>query len=487
MVRLAAVVLALALCLVPVAGANASPRQLTILQDDQVFMGWSRHDPDQAMAEAKALGADAIRTTLTWEYVSPRPHSNRRPEGFDVADPDSRGYDWTPYDRLIRAASRNGLKVLVNVSGSLPHWASEQPRRCQSRCVWKPRPDLFGQFVEAVARRYGPRVWMYSVWNEPNLGSWLLPQARRTRFGVVDVAGKAYRQLWLSAWRAVARSDPAKRNRVLFGETAAIAEPIPTLLSALCLDPLGRPYRGRLRRLQGCSHPRRLRIGGIAHHPYNKSATGSWHTRTRIPTSLSIAYLWRLRKLMRTAARRGRIPGGRGIWVTEFGFQSRPPDRRHGLGLRRQARQLNESERLFFADRSVRAIAQFELFDAPVVTQYNTGLRFKSGRRKPAYDAFRLPLVVTRLSRNRVEVWGCARPSNGRRRVEIYARRRRGRYRLVARRRTNPSGYFRVQIRRRDAARLVWRVYRTRVRPAGVSVLYRSRAATAGGPIHYLR
>jgi len=486
-VRLLLVLLALAICLALPGSAAASPRQLTIMQDDQVFMGWSSHDPKAGMDEVQRLGADVIRTTLVWEYVAPRPRSDHMPAGFDIADPNSPGYDWASYDRVVRLARAAGLRVLVNIAGAIPHWASAQPRRCHQRCVWKPRASLFGRFASAVARRYRGKVWMYSVWNEPNLAAWLQPSVRRTRYGVVDLQAKAYRQLWMSAWRAIARDDPGRRNRVLFGETAAIGEPIPTLYAALCLDPRGRPFRGHMRALQGCRHARRLPVGGFAHHPYNRAATGSWRTLTRIPTSLSIAYLWRLSRLMRVAARRHRIPGGRGVWVTEFGYQTRPPDRVHGISLWRQARELNESERLFFADRHVRAFSQYELFDAPSVVQYNTGLRFQGGRHKPSYDAFRLPLVVTRLSRNRVEVWGCARPSYGVRRVRLLARRPGGRSKLVARPRTNSQGYFRIRIGRRSASRLIWRLERTLASATGQPITYRSRAAHVGGRVHYSR
>jgi hypothetical protein len=486
-VRLVPVLLALAVCLALPGSAAASPRQLTIMQDDQVFMGWSNHDPERAMAEARTLGADVIRTTLVWEYVAPHPRRNRKPAGHDIADPNSPGYRWGPYDRVIGLARKYGLKVLVNVTGSIPHWASAQPRRCRRRCVWKPRPSLFGRFVQAVARRYRGQVSMYSIWNEYNLGAWLLPQTRRSRFGPVDVAGRAYRQLWLAGWRGIRRRDPPRRNKVLFGETAAIAEPIPSLLAALCLDPLGRPFRGGLRQLQGCRHPKKLPIAGFAHHPYNRSATGSWRTRTRIRTSLSLGYLWRLSRLSRLAARRHRIPRRRGVWVTEFGYQSRPPDRVHGLRLGHHARVLNESERLFFADPHVRAFSQYEVFDAAAVRQYNTGLRLKGGRHKPAYDAFRLAMVVTRLSRNRVEVWGCARAGRGPRRVSIFARRRgRKKATSVARPLTNSRGYFRIRIRRRNASRLLWRAYRTRVDGYGnITGRYGGRLTKAGRRVHY--
>ena len=55
-------------------------------------------------------------------------------------------------------------------------------------------------------------------------------------------------------------------------------------------------------------------------------------------------------------------------------------------------------------------MAQYELTDVPQADQFNTGLRFVGGSKKPAYDAYRVPIVVTRRSANSVEVYGEVRP-----------------------------------------------------------------------------
>ena len=136
------------------------------------------------------------------------------------------------------------------------HWASERPSVCPHRiggyrslgksCYWKPRPDLFGKFVAAVAKRYRGQVSLYSIWNEPNLEHYLYPQKGRGSRGPVDVAAKRYRSLWYAGYRAIRRHDPARRNKVLFGETAAISSPLDTLYAALCLNEQGRPFTGSL-------------------------------------------------------------------------------------------------------------------------------------------------------------------------------------------------------------------------------------------------
>ena len=69
--------------------------------------------------------------------------------------------------------------------------------------------------------------------------------------------------------------------------------------------------------------------------------------------------------------------------MTEFGFQTNPPDRKRGQSLARHARSINEADRLFFGDRRVVAVSQFTLFDAPEPPKedvYNTGLRLNDGR-----------------------------------------------------------------------------------------------------------
>lgn len=502
-VRLAAVALALAAvgAAVAPAAADAAPRQISIIQDDATFVyGKNGHDPEAAVAEAKALGVDVIRVFMSWHAVSPNRDLPVAPVGFDVSDPDSPGYAWGLYDQMVLRARRHGLKLALVISPPIPFWASEEPWRCPHRiggyanltlsCMWKPSLDLYSQFVEAVVRRYGTRadgpyggeVVLWSFWNEPNLEHYLYPQFARSRFGPVDWAAVRYREMWLAGYRAIARHDPRSRRRVLFGDTAAISAPMRTLYAALCLDPSGRPFRGRMRALHGCRRVRRLPIAGLALHPYNNFAIGSVFSRTPIKDALPMAYLGRAHELLDRAARYRRIPRRRPIYITEFGFQSSPPDPRgEALPLRRHAAAINEAERLFYGDRRIRSVAQYELFDVPDPADFNTGLRLPEGAHKPAYDAYRMPLVVTRLRRHLVEVWGAVRPAERRVRATVEIARGRGAGRVIRRPRTNPAGYYRFRLRRRNAHRLRYRA--TWTTPDGETL--RSRIAAPGRPIRY--
>ncbi len=441
--------------------ASANTKQLSLLQDDREFLGGTGEDLNSAAAELKNLGVDILRTNVNYNKVYRTPTDRKKPRGFYTSNYNSSQYDWSRVDRLVKLARDNGVKVMMTITGPGPFFTSQNPSKCRRLpCTYKPKTNEFKAFVAAVAKRYRGRVSYYALWNEPNIGkTWLTPRwARKRGVGRIDYAAAKYRQLYIAGQKAIAKYDRARRNRVLFGETAAIASPLPFIRAALCLDPRGRPFRGRRARATGCSgRVRKITTAGFAVHPYNQGGNGTPRTKTRTRTSLPIAYMPRLHRVINGAAKRRRIAGGRGIYVTEFGYQSNPPDRVSNVNLREQAQYINESDRLFFSDRRVRWVAQYELTDVPQEDQFNSGLRLVGGQRKPAYEAYRMPIVVTRLSGSRVEVYGQARPG-GRSTIAIQAHASGKNYTTVRNVRTNSRGVFRVKIKKKNAFRLRWRL-----------------------------
>jgi hypothetical protein len=488
-ILLLALLALVALAAVP-AMASASSRQSSTMEDDAVFLGLTKQNPDKALAEAKYLGADSIRVFVVWSRVSPSPKSRTIPAGFDPADPNSPGYDWSLYDAFMKRARAHGLKVILSLSAEIPYWASNQPSKCPHHiggyknlalsCMWKPSATRFGQFAHAVAKRYKGQTSQFSLWNEPNLEHQLYPQVQK---GVPDYGAKQLRSLWVAGYKGVTSADPSLRNRVLYGETAAISSPMDTLYAALCLDQNGKPFKGRAAVAQGCTHPGKLPIGGLAVHPYNKDAVGNVFTRSFTKDSMSMAYLSRATRLLRDAEKYKRIPKGRGIYITEFGFQSKPEDRK-GLSLQSQARAINEADRLFFGDPRVKSVSQFELYDSPELPHddvYNTGLREKNGKLKPSWAAYRMPLVVTKISADEVEVWGQVRPATRSTRVALLAGRPGTTPKRIGSPATNPAGYFRIRVKRGSAATLRYRF--TWPSPNGET--FSSRTAVAGRAIGY--
>jgi len=471
--------------LVAPGAASAGKNQLSLIQEDRELLGSSPgRDPADTMAEIASLGVDVIRTNIIFYKVYRDPSARQRPDGFDAANPDSPEYNWAATDRLVQLAQANGLRVLATITGPGPHFTSRTPGRCKTvPCPFNPRPSDFGKFAAAVAKRYRGQIDYYSIWNEPNLHGWLLPQQTRPRVGRVQTEAVTYRKLFIAMQRSIARFDPARRNKVYLGEVAAIGEPLPLLYATLCLDINGNPFKGRMKKAHGCAgRVAKLNIAGFAIHPYNSGAYGTPRSKTRNRFALPMAYMPRLHRLIDRAKQLRRITRKGSIIVTEFGFQSRPPDR-FAPTLAKQAQYINEADRLFYGDRRISMVGQYELADEPLVDIFNTGLRFAGTRGrgvKPSYAAYRVPIVVTRRSSRSVEVYGQVRPG-GSARVQIQAAKGGGPFRAVRSVRTSGRGMFTALVTRAGATRLRWRLAYSS--PTGQ--LFTSRVAKAGQPLRY--
>ena len=486
---LACALLTVLVALVAPGTASAASNQLSVFQDDAELTRGEGASPTDVLNQFDALGVDILRTNVIYGRVYRTPGDRTKPTDFTTEDNANVHYDWSATDNVVNLAKARGIQVHLTITGPMPVFASDSPGKCKgsaSSCSYKPNTDEFARFVRAAVRRYRGKVDYYSIWNEPNIGkTWLQPRYASAR-GVrrYDYAAAKYRQLYLAGQKVVAQEDPARGNRVLFGEVPSIATPLAFIRATLCLDSSGKPFRGARARAQGCSgRVGRIPTLGFAVHPYNQGALFGPQQRYRTKTSLTIAHMPRLHRLLDGAFRRKRISSSsRNVYVTEFGFQSNPPDR-SAPSLANQARYINESDRLFYGDRRVKWVSQYEFTDVRDVSQFNTGLRLFSGKLKPSYGAYRMPIVVTRRSVFSVEVYGQVRPGASST-VAIQSRATGGAYRTVRTVRTNGNGFLRVGIKARDASKLRWRL--SGVNPeTGTPIT--SREATAGKKLRYYR
>jgi hypothetical protein len=484
---LACALLTMLVALLAPAAASAATNQLSLIQDDREFLGGTGEDLDSAAAELKNLGADILRTNVNYNKVYRTPKDRKKPSDFVTSDPDNSHYDWSATDRLVALARANHVQILMTVTGPGPFFSSESPSKCKKLpCTYKPKTAEFEQFAAAVAKRYQGKADYYAIWNEPNIGkTWLTPRFEKRRgVGTIDYAAAKYRQLYLAGYKSIAKYDPARKNRVLFGETAAIAAPLPFIRAALCLDSAGKAFTGARAKATGCSgRVQRINTLGFAIHPYNQGGNGTPRSKTKTKTSLPIAYMPRMHRLINGAAARRRIAGGRNIYVTEFGFQSKPPDSISNVNPTEQAQYINESDRLLYGDSRVKWVGQYELTDVPQKDQFNSGLRFVGGKRKPAYAAYRMPIVVTRRSANSVEVYGQSRPG-GSATVAIQSQAPGAQFTTVKNVNTNSQGMFRVVVNKKSAFRLRWRL-------SGISSAtgesITSRTAVAGSKLSFYK
>ena len=450
-----------ALALIPSAAA-ASSRQLAIFQDDSLLLGSGDAVRNTTLDEIEGLGADAVKANLDWATVAPA--GRRKPAGFDGSDPaDYPG--WGVYDAFVRDAQARGFEVIFALTPPAPSWATKG-RRGRYERFDRPSAREYGRFAEAAATRYGS-VDVWSFYNEPNLFKYLYPQARKG----VPVAPHLYRDMVRSGVSGLRRAG-AGGDTILFGELLPQGSsstgprknlrPLRFLREFFCLDSRYRAYRGRAARVRGCQRYKRISgLDGFAYHPYTRG--GGPNTPEISSDDATIRSLPRVTRLLDRARAKRRVSGRRlPIWITEFDFQSNPPDP-FGARLKRIPLFMGISE-LWLAQRNRRVVAysQYTMEDTPGDPGlWQGGLRFAGGRKKPGvYDAYRLPILVRRLGSNAVEVRGAARPGGAGAVVQVQQRRGSGSFQNLGGPITvrNVRGYFSARFRLSGASRRTYRL-----------------------------
>jgi|SRR5579875_2907736 len=427
--------------------ASASSGQLAIFEDDAQMA----QNPLATAQTLRSLGASTVRLFVSWAQIAPDPNATRPPAHFVASNPNAYpAGSWSTTDREVIAATQEGLSVDLVLTSPVPRWAEgpRPPRGPLGRDVWRPNAADFGAFVKAVGTRYDghftpagqsaalPPVRFWAVWNEPNYGYNLAPQG--TDRGRVLIAPMYYRSLLDHAWGALRASGHAG-DTILFGETAPHGDGIPagnfnlvdplTFLRALyCLGANDRPLRGGLARAEGCpttvAGSRRFRAqnpplfyaSGFGAHLYAQSYTHLVtpnHSLGPDPNYADLADVGHLEALLDAANRAYGSHTRFAIYNTEYGFQTRPPQRNVVLSQAEAAYFMNWAEYISYRNPRIASYAQYLLRDAPS-GQFASGLEDANGAHKPGYDAYILPLYMPTTSVSHpasLEVWGGVRPA----------------------------------------------------------------------------
>jgi hypothetical protein len=369
-----------------------------------------------SMQRTVAAGGQFVLMRVAWNEVAP----SAPPAGIDPSDPGNPAYNWGGLDTAVRAASANGLAVVLDIAGGgAPRW-SDGPQRPASvqPGTWKPNAGAFAAFSEAVARRYSgtfnpgdgvlPRVRYYQAWGEPNLPDHLNPQWVRTRGRWIPESAIIYRALlnaFYGAIKLVNRSNVVvTAGTAPFGDLPGVNARVPPALFwrvLLCVN-------GRHLKPQRCADPAHFDI--LAHDPY---AIGGPFQHAFNTDDVSIPDLQKLMAPLRVAERTGRaLPRGRKqVWVTEFGWISSPPNP-SGVHVIKLAYWTEEAFYELWHE-GVDAAVWYLLIDQPNDPgNYESGVYYITGQAKPGLQAFRFPFVVEPQRHHRSLVWGIA-PSSG--------------------------------------------------------------------------
>ena len=449
-------------------------------------------DPGPTLDQIKRLGAERVHVYLHWTDVAPDITSTVRPS-FNAADPAAYpAAGWAFFDTIISDIKARGMGIDLALVPPPPRWASGKGAPDPSTHTWwRPSASEFGQFVTAVATRYSghyippgateplPRVDFWSIWNEPNLGTQLAPQAIDN--SRVEVSPRLYRKLLDAAWTALQTTGHG-HDTILIGEIAPAGSttglgpgnfnsmaPLRFLRALYCVDSAYRRLHGQAARLRGCpdtaagsaafaaQNPGLFNASGFSDHPYPQGLAPNVVTPDE-PDFAELAEIPKLERVLDTMqgvyGSHTRFP----IYSTEFGYQTTPPDTEAGtVSPQTAAVWLNWAEYLTWRDPRIRSYDQFLLTDPPR-GNFASGLESATGVPKPGFYAYRMPiyLPVTTTDRGHpLEVWGGVRPAYFARRethrpqrVEIQLRPDSGaRFETVATLNlTDPYGYFDVKL-----------------------------------------
>ncbi|HEX6714013.1 MAG TPA: hypothetical protein VF066_11520, partial [Thermoleophilaceae bacterium] len=293
---------------------------------------------------------------------------------------------WQALDRAVRATVAAGMTPMVDIGFWAPKWAtSGEPQT--ARRTYNVNPQEYGEFVKAVVKRYSgayipkygvsppssqthssdsdllhtvmgavagkasssssdagtqtttvpkaadaplPKVGTWTIWNEPNHMGFIQPQWRKQGARLVPNAPYLYRALVDAAYPAIKGLQPD--STVLVGATSSMGnehpssetdgEPPLVFLRALaCVDDKLRPITSGT-----CANFKPLPGDGYSHHPYSLLHTPDWSDK-RHPDYAMIGDIGRLTATLNRLAAMHRIdPKIRNVWLTEYGYESNPPD-----------------------------------------------------------------------------------------------------------------------------------------------------------------
>jgi hypothetical protein len=317
--------------------------------------------------------------------------------------------------------------------------------------VWKPSAAAYGAFVTAIGTRYSghytppgassslPRVSFWSIWNEPNLGVNLAPEAIDD--STVESSPAMYRSLVDAGWSALHQTGHGA-DTILIGEIAPYGQtlgnnypgnygymvPLRFVRTLYCVDSSLHPLQGAAAAARDCpttaaaskrfaaEHPGLFQASGFAVHPYASGAVAPDVVLPDGPDFVYLATLGGLAHVLDTVTSlygsSTRFP----FYVTEYGYKTNPPFQA-GDPLALAAAYLNWAEYLAWRNPRIRSWDQYLLVDPPPggPSQFVTGLEFFDGVQKPSFAAYRMPiyLPVTHAGRGHpLVVWGCVRPAH---------------------------------------------------------------------------
>jgi hypothetical protein len=334
--------------------------------------------PTRGFALFRKLHLPILRASLRWG--GPLGVARRRPD--DATDPNDPAYNWGPFDQMMIRAADADIKVIATIVGT-PRWANG------GKALYVPPKNMsdLRQFAFAVATRYSgdfvpegtedalPALRLYLAWNEPNNPVFLRPQFRKVGTRYVVQSAITYTKICNAIYTGV-HSTKIRGEKVACGGTA----------------PRG---NNRARSSRSSVSPlvflkalskRGARFDAYAHNPYYGNPSETPGMKPPAGTAVTLGNI----DLLLADLKRYYGPS-KHLWITEYGYQTKPPDPLFGVSWAKQAKYLKQAYQIARSKPRIDLMIWFLLRDEPRKAGrdgWQSGLLTSRGRRKPAFNAF---------------------------------------------------------------------------------------------------
>jgi hypothetical protein len=289
---------------------------------------------------------------------------------------------------MVKRAADADVKVLATIVGT-PRWANG------GRARYYPPEKMsdLRAFAAAAAKRYSgdyvpggaedplPPIRYWLAWNEPNNPVFIRPQFRKAGGRFVVASAAIYAKICNAIYAGV-HSTRISGERVACGATAprgnnSARNVRPSVTPLVFLKALKKAH---------------ARFDVYAHHPYYSGPSETPRTPPKVAKSgvVTLGNIGTLLSLLK------KLYPGKHLWITEYGYQTKPPDRIFGVSYGKQAKYLSEAVSMARKNPRIDMLIWFLLRDdRRIKNGWQSGLVTVSGRKKPAYSTF------SRLARQR--------------------------------------------------------------------------------------
>ena len=383
-----------------VSGATASPRSHAAAKSSHLLVGVNDEadtlygNPVAGFQALKTLKVQVLRVNLYWGGTPWAVSRGARPT--DVSDPSDPAYDWSLYDRLVRYAATYHIQIMFSIVFT-PAWANGGAGRNYPPTDYN---DLH-EFAFAAAQRYSgyfvppawqqqpslapptsplPAVTLWTAWNEPNNPVYLQPQYVKSGGKWVIESAQNYAHICNAIYSAVhadliAVNRPVPGEQVACGVTAPKGNDAPGT-SRASVDPISFLTAAKKDGLKT--------FDAYAHHPYYAAPTES---PSYVPTGNNKRRI-QLGNIGTLITQVTKLWGPKPIWITEYGYQTNPPDKNFGVSWATQAKWLTQAYSIARKNPRITMMLWFLIKDDANLGGWQSGFETASGKKKPSWNAF---------------------------------------------------------------------------------------------------